>query len=82
MSTEYDDYVAQERERLDRHEAIIEEDAKKRTLYPWSVGPFETKGEAINAANTIRRRFKREYARYGPRLVKVSVRPLWKEVGR
>lgn len=62
--------------------AILEEDAPAKTLFTASVGPFPTQKDANNARARMRTSFKRS-AREGnslSRLIKITVKPLWKEV--
>lgn len=45
-----------------------------------TFGPFATKREATNAAARVRRQWKNQRDNYhGTNLVKVQVRPLWKD---
>ena len=61
---------------------IARENGPKQTLFCWVVGPFATQREAANAAATVRRRYRARGMHAPSSLVKASVRPLWKEVGR
>lgn len=62
--------------------AILRERAPRGSLFTWTVGPFPTKREAVNAGNRIRSKHRREDAggHAGSDLVAVTAKPAWKGI--
>lgn len=55
---------------------------KGKQSWPWSIGPFTDRHEAVKARNRLRTRMKRENAQpwYADRSFNLFIRPAWKDV--
>lgn len=52
-----------------------------KTSWPWSIGPFSTKGDATSASVRLRRYLNKEsQENKNIKSFRVFVRPVWKEV--
>jgi len=63
--------------------AILREKAPRQTLFTWTIGPFPTKREAVNAGHRLRSKYKRIERDEGylpSEIVTVTAKPAWKDV--